>query len=80
MGLDRIDQRGPTSTAPAPITARCRVPVYVLQGVRATHVELVGRVRAGFSAINDGDGPMTAGPRRSRRWHDYWGDLPVAKA
>jgi putative cell wall-binding protein len=57
-GLDRIDQRQlPLSGTYTPSTTGAGVTAYVVDsGVRATHVELTGRVGAGFSAIDDGRG------------------------
>lgn len=59
-GLDRIDQRALplTATYDYPATEDgAGVTAYILDsGIRADHVELSGRVAAGWSAISDGRG------------------------
>lgn len=57
-GLDRIDQPSlPLSASYTNTNPGTGVKVYVVDtGVRDTHVELTGRVDAGFSSISDGLG------------------------
>ena len=61
-GLDRIDQRAlPLSGSYTYPSDGNGVTAYVIDtGILATHVDFGGRVRAGFTAINDGRGPWTA--------------------
>lgn len=58
-GLDRIDQRSPDldSTYRYPDAAGAGVDVYVVDsGVRADHQEFAGRMRTGFTTVQDGYG------------------------
>jgi serine protease len=57
-GLDRIDQRNlPLSGTYTYNTTASNVTVYVIDtGIRASHNEFGGRVRSGYTAINDGRG------------------------
>jgi subtilisin family serine protease len=57
-GLDRIDQRDlPLNATYNFNTTGAGVTAYILDtGIRATHVDLAGRVISGFTAINDGLG------------------------
>ncbi|MFN3596888.1 MAG: S8 family peptidase [Rubricoccaceae bacterium] len=55
-GLDRIDQRAlPLSTTYTYEATGSGVTVYIIDtGIRATHADFGGRVRAGFDAFTDG--------------------------
>jgi subtilisin family serine protease len=57
-GLDRIDQRDlPLNQTYNFNATGSGVKAYIIDtGIRATHVELAGRVISGFTAINDGLG------------------------
>jgi subtilisin family serine protease len=57
-GLDRIDQRDlPLNATYNFNTTGAGVTAYIIDtGIRATHVDLAGRVISGFTAINDGLG------------------------
>lgn len=57
-GLDRIDQRNrPLDSRYNYATTASNVNVYIVDtGIRASHTDFGGRVRAGFTAINDGRG------------------------
>lgn len=57
-GLDRIDQRAlPLSNTFTYSATGTNVRAYVIDtGVRATHLELSGRVQTGYTAISDGQG------------------------
>jgi len=57
-GLDRIDQRDrPLNGTYTYSTTAADVDVYIIDtGIRATHVELGGRISTGFTAVNDGNG------------------------
>jgi subtilisin family serine protease len=57
-GLDRIDQRDlPLDTTYTYDASGTGVTAYIIDtGIRATHNEFGGRVRSGFSSINDGHG------------------------
>ncbi len=57
-GLDRVDQRGlPLGGTYTYGTTGSGVNAYVIDtGVRSTHAELRGRVRAGYTAFSDGRG------------------------
>ncbi len=57
-GLDRIDQRNlPLDASYTYGTTASNVHVFVLDtGLRVTHTQFTGRVGAGFTAINDGNG------------------------
>ena len=57
-GLDRIDQRNlPQDGGYTYNTTASNVTVYVIDtGILATHSQFGGRVRSGYSAINDGRG------------------------
>jgi subtilisin family serine protease len=56
-GLDRVDQRILPLDGTYQYPDRTGVAVYVIDtGVRADHVDLVGRVGAGYSSISDGNG------------------------
>jgi aqualysin 1 len=57
-GLDRIDQRAlPLDGQYGYANSGAGVSVYILDtGIRSTHYEFGGRVRAGFTAFNDGYG------------------------
>jgi len=57
-GLDRVDQRSlPLSASYTYAANGYGVHAYILDtGIRATHLDFGGRVRAGYTAINDGRG------------------------
>ena len=57
-GLDRIDQRDlPLDTTYIYNATGTGVTAYIIDtGIRATHTEFGGRVTAGFSSVNDGQG------------------------
>ncbi|WP_204163915.1 S8 family peptidase [Nocardioides solisilvae] len=57
-GIDRIDQRAlPLNNSYTYGTSGSGVTAYVIDtGIRASHAELSGRVRSGYTAINDGRG------------------------
>ena len=57
-GLDRIDQRAlPLDNSYIPIGIGSGISVYIVDtGILASHVDFNGRVTAGFSAFNDGNG------------------------
>lgn len=57
-GLDRVDQRArPLNGTYVYATTASNVTAYIIDtGIRATHTDFGGRVRAGFSAISDGRG------------------------
>lgn len=57
-GLDRVDQRNlPLDASYTYDSDGSGVHVYVIDtGIRATHVEFTGRIKTGFTAINDGLG------------------------
>ena len=57
-GLDRVDQRLlPMNMMYSYSTNGTGVSAYIIDtGIRATHVELAGRVGSGFTAVNDGNG------------------------
>ena len=57
-GLDRLDQRDlPLSSSYSYNATGSNVRAYVVDtGIRATHIELGGRVTSGYTAINDGNG------------------------
>jgi subtilisin family serine protease len=56
-GLDRIDQRSGTNGLYTYGTTGSGVDVYVIDsGIRSTHVEFTGRIRAGVNYIPDGRG------------------------
>ena len=57
-GLDRIDQRDlPLDSAYTYNATGTGVTAYIIDtGIRATHSEFGGRVTAGFTSINDGNG------------------------
>ena len=59
-GLDRIDQPSlPLSTTYSYTATGRGTTVFVLDtGILATHRELVGRVKEGFSSVNDNQGPI----------------------
>jgi subtilisin family serine protease len=59
-GLDRIDQRAlPLSGSYTYPSNGAGVTAYVIDtGIRADHVDFGGRVRAGYTAINDGGGTV----------------------
>lgn len=57
-GLDRVDQRDlPLSSSYTYNATGSNVRAYVVDtGIRATHTQFGGRVTAGYTAINDGNG------------------------
>ena len=57
-GLDRIDQRSrPLDRSYSHVEDGTGVTAYVVDtGIRATHTQFAGRVRAGFTAVTDGNG------------------------
>lgn len=59
-GLDRLDQKTlPLSTTYTNTNTGSGVIAYVVDtGVLASHVDLIGRVNPGFTAVNDGNGTI----------------------
>jgi subtilisin family serine protease len=58
-GLDRIDQRSGLNARYEYGTTGAGVTAYVVDtGIRATHQEVTGRVRPGFSAVADNNGTI----------------------
>ena len=57
-GLDRVDQRNlPLDSSYTYNTTASNVTAYIIDtGILATHTQFGGRVRSGFTAINDGGG------------------------
>jgi subtilisin family serine protease len=56
-GLDRIDARAGLSGTFSYTSTGANVNAYIIDtGIRGTHTEFTGRVRAGFTAINDRNG------------------------
>lgn len=57
-GLDRVDQRAlPLSTTYSYSTTAAGISAYIIDtGILASHTDFGGRVRAGFTAVTDGNG------------------------